>query len=155
GQLRAISERTISGFAAAMRQHRIRGREGLLPSSIKVRLQFLHSALEWAVKQKLLPACPRFPSIKVPKKRPQPVPAESFERLLDKPPDAPMRAYLRCGWLAGLRLEEAALLEREPTDTVPYLDPANDRIVLPAGFVKAAEDQWVPLDPVLREALEA
>ena len=34
------------------------------------------------------------------------------------------------------------------------MDFLRDRIVFPAGFVKAAEDQWVPLDPELREALE-
>src|SRR5262249_51859412 len=31
----------------------------------------------------------------------------------------------------------------------------RDRIVLPAAIVKGKSDQWVPLDPVLREALEA
>jgi integrase len=30
---------------------------------------------------------------------------------------------------------------------------AGNRIVLPAVFVKADEDQWVPLHPILREAL--
>jgi integrase len=34
------------------------------------------------------------------------------------------------------------------------VDSGRDRVWLPAGFVKAVEDQWVPLDPVLREALE-
>ena len=29
-----------------------------------------------------MPALPTFPTIKVPKKKPQPIPAESFERLL-------------------------------------------------------------------------
>ncbi len=29
-----------------------------------------------------------------------------------------------------------------------------NRIVLPAVFAKSAQDQWVPLHPVLREALE-
>src|SRR5262249_50888823 len=37
----------------------------------------------------------------------------------------------------------------------PYLDLAHNRIVLPAGFVKGVEDQWVPLDPELRKELEA
>jgi len=65
-----------------------------------------------------------------------------------------MRTFLLCGWLAGLRLEEAFQLEWEPTDLAPYLDFLADRIILPAAFVKAVEDQWVPLDPKLREALE-
>src|SRR5262249_60211815 len=66
-----------------------------------------------------------------------------------------MRAYLLCGWLAGLRRGEAMALEREPSNAAPYLDLAHNRIVLPAEFAKAVEDQWVPLDPVLRDALEA
>lgn len=35
------------------------------------------------------------------------------------------------------------------------MDFGRNRIWLPAGFVKAVEDQWVPLDPGLRAALEA
>jgi integrase len=157
GRLRAVSERTISAFAAGLRKYPVRGREGMMPSSIKVHLQFLHTALAWAAGQKLLAAVPAFPSVKVPRKRPQPVPAESFERLLDRVPDPDqnMRVYLLCGWLAGLRLSEAFALEREQTDSAPWVDFAGDRIVLPAELAKSVEDQWVPLDPVLREALLA
>jgi len=124
-------------------------------SSVKVRLQPLRTALLWAVEQKLLPGCPRFPEVKVPKKRPQPVPAESFERLAQKAPDDQTRAYLLAGWLAGLRLAEAFALEWEQTDAAPWVDLDRDRIVLPAEHVKGVEDQWVPLDPQLREALLA
>jgi integrase len=93
----------------------------------------------------------------VPKKDPQPVPAESFERLLAKAraEDPQLPAYLLCGWLAGLRLGEALALEWEETAQAPYLDLARDRIVLPAEFVKAVRDQWVPLDSGLRAALLA
>jgi integrase len=35
------------------------------------------------------------------------------------------------------------------------MDLARDRIVLPARVVKGKKDQWVPLDPQLREALLA
>jgi integrase len=80
---------------------------------------------------------------------------ETFERLLAKAPDENMRVYLLCGWLAGLRLNEALTLEWEETDKAPWVDLCRDRIVFLAGFVKAAEDQWVPLDRELREALEA
>jgi integrase len=155
GRLRAIDERTLSRFVAAMRKEPGRSGAHTAPGTIKVRLQFLHTALSWAVDQKLLPAVPRFPAVKVPKKDPQPVPPESFERLLLKAEgDDQMRAYLLTGWLAGLRLTEALRLEREPSDTAPYLDLGRDRIVLPAAFVKADRDQWVPLDPELRTALE-
>jgi integrase len=154
-RLRSITERTISLFVAGLRKLPVRGRIGMMPSSIKVRLQFLHTALSWAAEQKLLPAVPKFPTVKAPGKTPQPVPAESFEKLLDKAPDAMMRAYLLTGWLAGLRLAEAYELEWEPTKEAPYLDLQHNRIVLPAEIVKAGKDQWIPLDPVLRETLES
>jgi integrase len=157
-RLRSITQRTISSYVAALRTMPVRGKRGrlgMLPSSIKVRLQFLHTALSWAVEQKMLPEVPAFPSVKVPRKKPQPVPAESFERLLAKAPDDQMRCFLLCGWLAGLRLGEAFALEWERTDAAPWIDLAGDRIVLPAEFAKAVEDQWVPLDPELREALLA
>jgi integrase len=96
-----------------------------------------------------------FPAVKVPKKRPQPIPSESFEKMYAKAKDAQMRAFLLCGWLAGLRLSEALALEREPTDTAPYVDLTRNRIILPAEFVKDGQDEWVPLDPLLREALLA
>jgi integrase len=156
GRLSGIDERTISAFAAGMRKLPTRGREGMQPSTIAVRLQFLHTTLCWAADQKFLPKCPRFPLVRVPRKKPQPVPAESFERMyLKAEGDAEMQAYLLCGWLAGLRLSEAHLLEREATDKVPWLDLAHNRIVLPAEFAKAVEDQWIPLDPMLRQVLEA
>jgi integrase len=157
GALRSVTERTISQYAAALRSEpgRAKGTTGQAPATIRQRLQLLKTALAWAVGQRLLPEMPRFPSVKVPKKRPQPIPAESFERLVQKAPDNHLRAYLLCGWLGGLRLAEAAALEWEPSDKAPYLDLAGDRIVFPAEFAKAVEDQWVPLDPALREALEA
>jgi integrase len=43
-------------------------------------------------------------------------------------------------------------LEWEETEEAPYLDLDRERIVFPAGFVKAVEDQWVPLDRELQEA---
>ena len=92
--------------------------------------------------------------MKVPKKRPQAVPTESFEKLLEKAPDAQTRAFLLCGWLAGLRLEESWGLEWEATSAAPWVDFDRDRLVLPAELVKGDEDQSVPLDAQLRAALE-
>src|SRR5262249_7087339 len=155
--LKGISERTVSLFVAGMHKEpgRRKGSESMTASTIKVRLQYLQAALAWAVEQKMLPAVPRFPGGPVAQKDPQPVPAEAFERMLAKAKDDNMCAYLLCGWLAGLRLSEALELEWEPTEAAPYLDLGRDRIVLPAGFVKAVKDQWLPLDPQLRAALEA
>jgi integrase len=154
GRLHGITERTVSAFAAGMRKRPTRGREGMAPSTMAVHLEFLHTALSWAAGQKLIPFVPKFPTVKVPKKDPQPVPAETFERLLAKA-DPQMHAYLLTGWLAGLRLEEAYLLEWEPNEKAPWVDLARDRIVLPAELVKGVRDQWVPLDPELKALLLA
>jgi integrase len=147
--IHSINERTVSAFAAGLRRQPGRsGNETMMPSTVKVRLQFFHTVLSWAAEQKLIPACPKFPAVKVPKKRPQPVPVESFERLLAKAEGDPeMRAFLLCGWLAGLRLNEARTLERHPSDRFPWVDFSRDRIVLPAEFVKGVEDQWFPWTP--------
>jgi integrase len=154
-RLRSVNEQTVSAFVAGLRKERGNGGGTMLASTIKARLQFLHTALQWAADQGLLPRCPKFPAVKVPKKKPQPVAAEAFERLAEKAPDDNMRVFLLTGWLAGLRLGEALELEWEENDAVPYLDFARRRIVLPAEFVKAVEDQWLPLDPQLAEALQA
>jgi integrase len=111
--------------------------------------------LSYAVKQKLLAYMPTFPKVKVPLVRPQPVPAESFESLYSKATDLQMKAYLLCGWRAGLRLNEGFELEWEETSKAPWLDFARKRIWIPASFSKAVADQWLPLDSVLQEALQA
>lgn len=154
-QLGKVTERTLSRFVAEMRQVKVRGRVGMMPATILNRLHLVRAALQWAADQKLIVAVPKLPSVKVPKRRPQPIATESFEKLLDKAPNVEMRTYLLCGWLAGLRLSEAAALEWEPSSDVPYVDLGRNRIILPATFAKADEDQWVPLDPALRKALEA
>jgi integrase len=152
--LKGVSERTGSAFAAGMRKKPTYRRVGMMPSTIRVNLRSLHTALLWAVRQKLLPACPAFPSVKVPKKKPQPIAFEAFEWLVEKAPDQNTRAFLLTGWLAGLRLAEALVLGWEATEEAPYLDLARGRIVLPAQFARSVEDQWVPLDVALRDVLE-
>jgi integrase len=153
--LRSVNERMVSAFVAGLRKLPVRGKVGMSPYTVHVRLRFLHVILKWAADQKLLPSCPNFPAVKYPKKRPQPIPVEAFERMLDKSQDDQTRAFLLCGWLGGLRLHEAFCLEWETTDDAPYVADDRRRIVLPAAFAKAAEDQWVPLEPVLCRALEA
>ncbi|HEY7425279.1 MAG TPA: hypothetical protein VH682_13690 [Gemmataceae bacterium] len=132
-QLRGISERTVSAFAAALRKEPGNGNDSMAPSSIKVRLQFLKTALNWAARQIFIREAPRFPVVKTPDTDPLPIAAESFERLLNKAAgDASMKAFLLCGWLAGLRLSEAAALQREPSQDRPWIDLARDRIILTA-----------------------
>ncbi len=156
--LDSITARTVSQFLAGLRQVPGRGpngRAGMQVATLRVRLDYFHAALTWARKQGMLSAVPEFPHIKVPRKKPQPVPVDLYERLFAAAGDPFMRAFLACGWLAGLRLGEAQLLSWEPSDRVPWLDFDRQRIWLPAGFVKAVEDQWLPLDPQLRAMLEA
>jgi integrase len=154
--LRSLSSRMVSAFNAAMLRALTRGREGMKASTRNLYLQLLRTALRWAVDQELIPRCPKFPKVDLDGKLPQPVPAESFERIYAKADgDAPMQAYLLCGWLAGLRLAEALALEWEESEEAPYVDLARNRIILPAQIVKGKRDQWIPLDPQLRTALLA
>jgi hypothetical protein len=78
--LRGIDARTVSRFATAKQQEpgRCKGSESTAASTIQVYLQYLHTALTWAVGQGILVSVPKFPSVKVPKKHPQRVPSESF-----------------------------------------------------------------------------
>jgi integrase len=154
-KLRDVDERCLSRFAAGMLRREVRGgKVGLAAWTQRNYLVALKTALGWAVEQGMLPALPKCRKIKVPKKKPQPIAAEDFEKLLAQAPDDTWRAYLLCGWWAGLRLSEARELRWEPSDAKPWLDLPRNRIVLPAAFAKSDEDQSVPLHPVLREALE-
>ena len=154
--LRAINERTISAFAATLRKQPGRGGNATMaPLSVKVRLQFLHTALQWAADQKLIPAVPNFPEAKAPKKKPQPVPAESFEKLLDKRLTIKRGLSFCADGSPDCGATRLLALEWEESEKFPWLDFSRSRIVLPAEFVKADEDQWVPLDPELAEALQA
>jgi hypothetical protein len=89
--LRSVNERLLSQFVKSLRERRRpNGKIGLAPITIRNYLVALKTAIGWAVGQKLLNAVPTFPEIKVPKKKPQPVPTEAFERLLDAAPDDPV-----------------------------------------------------------------
>jgi integrase len=157
GALRSINERTISAFVSWLRKQRGR-RAGttMMESTIALRLEFLHTALAWAKEQGSLARVPKFPKIELLQTDPAPVATESFERLYAKADGDPqLQAFMLCGWLAGLRRNEALALEWEETDQVPWVDLARNRIWLPAKFVKGKKDRWVPLDPELRQALLA
>jgi integrase len=151
--LRGIDARALSSFVAALRVAPVRGRVGYGPQTIHKNLAFLRTALGWAKAQGFIRELPSFPAVKVPRKRPQLVPAESFEKLLDAAPDGQYRVFLLCGWLAGLRLSEAFALEWEASPRAPWVDLGRDRIILPAEFAKSDADQWLPLDPALKAAL--
>ncbi len=154
-RLRNVNERVVSRFVQGMREReRPGGKIGLSAHTIKSYLIHLKAALGWAVQQKLLPFLPSFPAIKVPKKKPQPISSEDFEKLTAAAPDELWRAFLLCGWWGGLRLSEASHLHWDPSEEFPWVDFPNNRIVLPGVFAKSVEDQWIPLHSKLREALE-
>jgi integrase len=150
----------LSRFVAQLHQrHPVKrgkktAQQGFAPWTVRNYLVAIKKALAWAVDQDLLAVLPRFPAVKVPKKRPQPIDPADWQKLYRAVPDDLWRAYLLCGWLAGLRLQEALQLRRRPAAKFPWVNWALNRIVLPAGFVKADEDQSVPLHPDLRRALE-
>jgi integrase len=164
-----ITARTMSQFLAGLRQVKGRGesgQNGMQASTLFVRLGYFHAALKWAHAQGMLAAVPSFPEVKVPKKKPQPVPTDLYERLfvaaqkgtrsgVCKGDGSYLCAFVACGWLAGLRLGEAQLLSWEPSERAPWIDLDRSGIWLPAGFVKAVEDQWIALDGQLRELLLA
>jgi hypothetical protein len=57
-------------------------------------------------------------------------------------------------WLVGgPPALEARHLRWDHSDSFPWLDFEKNRIVVHAGFAKSAKDQWLPLHPVLRQAL--
>jgi integrase len=119
-KVRGITERPISFFVKGPRERkRPGGKVGLAPWSIRNYLIAFKTALAWASGQKLITAVPKFPKVKTPKKNPQPVPAEAFDKLLEKAPDALWRAYLLCGWYGGLRLSEAYQMQWDPSDKLP------------------------------------
>jgi integrase len=155
--LKDIQEHALSNFAAALRKRVCPGTKkvGLAPWSIRNYLVAMKKALGWAVEQKLIPALPAFPEIKVPKKKPQPISEADWDKLFAQAPNDQWRAFLLCGWLGGLRLSEAWKMRRTRSEEWPWLDLAGNRVVLPAKFAKSDEDQWIPLHPRLRAALEA
>jgi integrase len=160
GALRDITAETVSKFTAALRVRPIikrgkdTGRRGLSAWSIHNYLVALRTALQWAADQKLIASVPTFPAVKVPKLKPQPIREEDWQALYNAAPDDHHRAYLLCGWWGGLRLSEAQHLQWEPSERLPWLDFQRNRVILPAVFAKSDEDQWIPLHPVLRRALE-
>ena len=155
-KLASISSRTLSAFVSALRKRPCRGKIGLKPSTITTMLANVKRAIRWAFEQKMIGTTPEFPEVKVPEKQPQAVPAEVYERICARAAeegDSQMLAFLACGWLAGLRLNEAMHLEWEETDHAAWVNIAAKRIMIPAAAGKSGKDDWVPLDSALAELL--
>jgi hypothetical protein len=145
--LGAVTERTVSAFAAELRKTRRFSKDGMLPGTLKVRLQFLHTALAWVAGQGLFPRCPKFPTVKVPKKKPQPVPAEAFERLLAAAPEPTCgRSYSAAG-SAGCDLKKPCPLSgrrrtRPPGSTSPATGSSS-----PPSSARAWQTSGCPSTP--------
>jgi integrase len=129
------------------------GNIGLAPWSIRNYLVVLKSALKWAAEHGFIARAPRFPKVRVPRLRPQPVLQDDYLKLLAAAPDPEWKAYMMCGWWAGLRMSEAKNLRRSESRRWPYV--AGNRIVLPADFSKSNRDDWVPLHKELAVAIDA
>jgi integrase len=107
-RLRSISARTLTAFVKGVRQRvqPLTKKVGLAAWTQKNYLIALKSALGWAVTQGFLSELPEFPEVKAPKKKPQPISPDEFEKLLAEAPDARWKAFLLCGWWGGLRLSK-------------------------------------------------
>jgi integrase len=154
-----ISTRMLAAYAAELKKRKGRWRgTGMQVSSIRNYVHYIKIALDWAAKpqQGIIVQRPRLPDgLKVAKTSPRPVPVEWFEKLLAEAPDADYRLLLMFGWYAGMRLCEAYLIEWEETKSAPWVDMAEDKIRFPKGFSKSRRDDWVPLDPILKQAVQA
>jgi integrase len=153
GGMDSITARTLSQFVAGLRQTPGKGGSMTKPSTIFSRLSSLKAAFRWACAQGMMTVLPGFPEVKVPRKKPQPVAPDLYERLLAATNDPFLRTFVASAWLIGLRRGEAQRLCWDCSGDEPWLDFPRQRIWLPAGFVKAVEDQWVPLPPELGRML--
>lgn len=143
--LASIDESKLSQFAADLR------RQDYAAWTIRNYLGALRAAFRWADGQRMMTA-PRVPTVRVPKLKPVAVDPTAVEKLLAAA-NSTWRALLLCGWFAGLRLSEAYQLRRSVSTKRPYVDLVDKTIVLPARFVKANEDQAVPIHGELASAL--
>jgi integrase len=155
-RLRDLTEARISHFAAALRK------SGVAETTIQGYLAHLKAAMNWAVRQKLLPALPAFPKVQRAKKsnrRPmkgRPITAEEFERMLATVPKvvgerlAPeWQRYLRGLWVSGLRLAESLDLWWDREDRLLPVFPRGGRPMLkvPAELEKGHADRLLPIAP--------
>jgi integrase len=155
-RLRDLTEARLSHFAAALRK------SSVSETTIMAYLAHLKAALNWAVRQKLLPALPAFPKVQRAKKsnrRPmkgRPITTEEFERMLATVPKvvgekrAPeWQRYLRGLWVSGLRLAESLDLWWDREDRLLPVFPRGGRPMLkvPAELEKGHADRLLPVAP--------
>jgi integrase len=157
GFLPEVNEERISRFAAALRS------EGIAETTIQSYLGHLKSMLNWAVGQKLLKTCPRFPKIRRRKKsgatspmKGRPVTGEEYDRMLNAVPAvvgaaaAPAwKRYLAGLWWSGLRLRESLDLTWNRHGGLVPVFPENGRpmLLVPADLEKGHTDRILPIAP--------
>lgn len=116
-------------------------------------LSYLRTAFNWAVDQGYLTAAPKIKFPDTPKKSfVRTVTKEEFERLLAKAPNDNWTAFLLTAWHTGMRRNELFDLRWHEGEG-PYFDFGQQRVMIPAAYNKANEDQWIPLHPDLAKAL--
>lgn len=152
--LSAVTASTVSEFVAGYRKRPscrapAEALQTVSPWTIRGGLAVMSVAFKWGHAVGLLAAVPVFPKVKAPKLRPAPVEEADFDKLLAACDSPPWRVMLKTCWMAGLRLSEAWRMRRGKSDRWPWLDAPGRRVVLPARFAKADEDQWGPLPEAL------
>ena len=167
-RLRDLTEARLSHFAAALRAAEVS------ETTIGSYLAHLKAALNWAVRQKLLPTLPSFPKIHRSKRsngRPmkgRAITAEEFERMLAAVPSVVGEAaapdwvrYLKGLWTGGLRLGESLDLWWDRPEKIYPVFPRGGRPMLriPGELEKGHTDRLLPIAPefalLLQETPEA
>jgi site-specific recombinase XerC len=151
-RLANMTAATLSRFQAELRK------TGMAETSIAAHLGHLRSALNWAVKMRLLPD---MPVIEMPKQakgrklmRGRPITTEEFERMLSvtpkvRPKDAAFwQHYLTGLWLSGLRLEESTVVSWHGDAAFAVdLSGRHPRFRIYAEAHKGRRDQFLPMTP--------
>lgn len=155
-KLQSMTAEAVSRLAAGIRK------KGVSESTLDGYLGTLKAAINWGVRQGLLPKCPAFPKIRRKKKtknvpmKGRPITGEEFERMLaaveavvgtDATPA--WRRYLTGLWLGGLRRGEALRLHWDRQDRLHPVFGSNGRPVLrvPGELEKGHTDRLLPLAP--------
>lgn len=152
----SIDDAAMRKFHLGMLERKLRGgKVGMSAHTRERYLGILRSAIAWGKEAGLAASVPDKPRVKVPRKRPMPVPAAEVDKFLEAAPSPEWKLFFQLALWAGLRLSEALHARWSRSDSHPWVDLAEKRIWLPHAFVKGAEDQWVPLHPALAEGLAA
>lgn len=159
-RLADVNEKRLSYYQSELR------RAGQSEDTIKSHLSHIKAALNWAVRQKMIPSVP---AIDMPRRakgsksmRGRAITLEEFERMQAKvvavvgEKAAPSwSAYLDGLWMSGLRLEESLVLSWDRDDGICVeLSPGKrPMLLIPAECEKGNQDRLLPMAPEFAEYL--